>query len=244
MFRNPSLETGDLIPPIVAEPRAPLLVLLQRFKTNWRLLVPVLFPAALGIGYGWYFYYDVGQFRPSSEHFVNVAWWPLVSDSPNAVLVWVVAVLAYMLFNWRHWLLDALAFCLNIYVGLWTTFLFVAYSDRMGTFDWASVADGNANPVLFVSHMGMPLLGLVMVPDLLRDARKWTWLAGTLAFLAAFVAVDYWGPHLHPAPFLHSGGGDATLHAGAPWLMVVPAVGLAWIWWAARAKAQTLEGTE
>lgn len=217
--------------------RAPFWSLLHRFKTDWLLMAPVLLAAALGMGYGWYFYLDVGQFDPSSPYFEPYWTWPLVSDSPNAVLVWVVAVLAYKIWNWRHWLLDALAFALNVYVGLWTTYLFLAYPDRMGTFDWASVPDGNANPILFVSHLGMPLLGLVLVPDLLDDPKPWPWLAGTLAFLALFVGVDYWGPHLHPAPFLHPD--DGTLHAGAPWLMVVTGAALALVWFTARRRART-----
>lgn len=212
--------------------------LLHRFKADWRLLAPLLVLAAVGMGYGWFFYWQVGQFDPRSPYFEPYWSWPLVSDSPNAVLVWVVAVLAYRAWGWRHWLLDALAFSLNVYVGLWTTYLFVAYADRMGTFDWASVPDGNANPVLFVSHMGMPLLGLVLVRDMLDDPRPWPWLAGTLAFLALFVGIDYWGLHLHPAPFLHEGGGDARLHAGAPWLMVATGAALAAVWTAARRRGR------
>lgn len=214
--------------------------LLHRFKADWRLLAPVLLLAALGMGYGWYFYVDVGQFRPGSPYFEPYWTWPLVADSPNAVLVWVVAVLAYKVWGWRHWLLDAMAFSLNLYVGLWTTYLFLAYPDRMGTFDWVTVPDGNANPVLFVSHMGMPLLGLVLVRDLLDDPRPWPWLAGMLAFLALFVGVDYWGLHLHPAPFLHPD--DGLLHAGAPWLMAVTAAGLAAVWWGARHRARAADG--
>lgn len=222
---------------LVAPPRAPFWSLLQRFKTDWWLLAPVLAVAALGMGYGWFFYWQVGQFDPGSPHFEPYWSWVLVSDSPNAVLVWVVAVLAHRLWGWRHWLLDALAFSLNLYVGLWTTYLFLAYAPEMGTFDYASVAAGNANPVLFLSHLGMPLLALALVPDLLDDARSLPWLAGTLAFLASFVAVDYWGPHLHPAPFLHPD--DALLHAGAPWLMVATGAALAGVWWNARRRARS-----
>ena len=201
---------------------------LHRFKSDWRLLAPVLAVCAAGMGFGWYYYWQVGQFDPSSPHFEPYGWWPLVSDSPNAVALWVAAALAHKVWGKRWWLLDSLAFVLNLYVGLWTTFLFLAYPDTMRTFDWASVADGNANPVLFISHMGMPLLSLALVHDLRRDHKTWPWIAGLVAFFAAFIFVDYWGPHLHPAPFLHDySHGAGRLHRWSPWLMV-GAVG-AWL---------------
>ena len=209
---------------------------LQRCKTDWRLLGPLLGAAALGIGFGWYYYWEVGQFNPDSHRFVSYGWWPLVSDSPNAVLLWVAAVLAHKLAGWRHWALDGAAFALNVYVGLWTTTVFLLYPETMRTFDWASVSDGNMNPVLFVSHMGMPLLGLALVPDLRRDAVP---VAGTLALLAGlaiYLFVDYWGPHLHPAPFLHDHApGDAALHAWAPALMAATALALVAIMWRSKA---------
>ena len=201
---------------------------LHRFKSEWRLLAPVLLAAALGMGFGWYYYWQVGQFDPASHRFVAYAWWPLVSDSPNAVLLWVAAVLLHKLAGWRHWLLDSAAFALNVYVGLWTTTVFLLYPDTMNTFDWAGVLEGNMNPVLFVSHMGMPLLGLTLVHDLRRDRAKVLGILGVLFALAAYLWVDYWGPHLHPAPFLHDHGhGDGALHAWAPWLMFNAAV--AWV---------------
>ena len=192
--------------------------LLHRAKTDWPLLAPILGICAVGMGFGWYYYWQVGQFDAASPRFVEYGWWPLVSDSPNAVLLWVVAVLAYRLGRWRHWGLDAAAFTLNLYVGLWTTTLFLSYPDDMGTFDWARVPDGHANPVLFVSHMGMPLLSLALVYDMRHDRVPWWGIVALPILLAAFIWVDYWGPHLHPAPFLHPA--DGRLHAFAPWLMV------------------------
>ena len=199
---------------------------LHRFKQEWPLLAPVLGVCALGMGFGWYYYWQVGQFDPTSRHFVHPGWWPLVSDSPNAVAVWVVAAVAWAMNRRRWWWLDSTAFLLNTYVGLWTTFVFLAYPERMGTFDWAGVLDGNMNPVLFISHMGMPLLALVLVRDLRRDAVPVWAVVAMVAAMGAFVFVDYWGPHLHPAPFLHPD--DGVLHAGAPWLM---AASLTW-WFA------------
>lgn len=211
---------------------------LHRFKTDWRLLVPLLLVNLAGMVFGWYYYYDVGQFDPASQYFEPIWSWPLVADSPNAVALFFIAALAYKLTGWRSKWLEAFAFTLNVYVGLWTTFLFLAYADTMGTFEWSRVPDGHANPVLFVAHMGMPLQALVLMQDLRRDQWRLPALALVLAGLATYIFVDYWGPIWHPAPFLHPD--DRTLHAGAPALMVLAAV--AWlvaVLWKPEAKRPT-----
>jgi uncharacterized membrane protein YpjA len=198
---------------------------LQRFKEDWRLLGALMLLNLWGLTFGYYYYADVGQFDlshlacgPGANPYCQPWWtWPLVADSPNAVLLFMVAAIAYKVSAWRNRWLDAFAFTLNVYVGCWTTFLFLSYPDRMGTFDYASVAQGNANPVLFVAHMGMPLQAFVLARDLRRDRWGWGAAAAILAALALFVGVDYWGPMLHPAPFLHPD--DRILHLGSPWLM-------------------------
>ena len=215
---------------------------LHRFKTDWRLLAPLLLANLAGMLFGWYYYVDVGQFdlaHPAcgdgaTEHCEPWWIWPLVAASPNAVLLFFVAALAFRLRGWRNRWLDGAAFLANVYVGLWTTFLFATYPDRMGTYDWGSVAEGNANPVLFLAHMGMPLQAFVLAPDMLRD--RWTWAQRLAVVLAAalYIAVDYWGPLLHPAPFLHPD--DRMLHLGSPLLMAA-AVGL-WLALVRRRPAQ------
>lgn len=207
--------------------------MLHRFKADWRLLTPLLALNLAGMVFGYYYYWQVGQFDPSCTagnprcpgYYQPVWTWPLVADSPNAVLLFFVAALAYRLNGWRNRWLDAFAFTLNVYVGCWTSFLFLTHPERMGTFDYASVADGNANPILFLAHMGMPLQAFVLARDMRRDRWSTPAMGLVLAVLALYVYVDYWGPLLHPAPFLHPD--DATLHAGSPWLMVVAAV--AWL---------------
>lgn len=198
--------------------------LFTRVRTRWRFLAPLLAVNVAGMVFGWYYYFQVGQFNPSSKYYQNPAWWPLVGDSPNAVLLMFVALLAYRLARWRNKWLDAFAFILNIYVGLWTTMLFLVYSDEMGTFEWSRVAEGHANPVLFIAHMGMPLQAFVLLPAMRGD--RWTWWPRVvvLAALAVYIFVDYWGPLLHPAPFLHPD--DNALHTFSPWLMV----GAAAVW--------------
>lgn len=197
---------------------------LQRFKTDWKLLSPLLLLNLVGLAFGYYYYYEVGQFRPGSPYYQPPWTWPLVSDSPNAVLLFMAATLAYRLSAWRSRWLDAFAFTLNVYVGCWTTYLFLAFPAEMGTFDYASVADGNANPVLFVAHMGMPLQAFVLARDMRRDRWGWAAALAVVAALAAYVAVDYWGPVLHPAPFLHPD--DRALHLGSPLIMA----GAAAVW--------------
>ncbi|MEA3143272.1 MAG: hypothetical protein QOG31_596 [Thermoplasmata archaeon] len=200
----------------------------HRFKANRAWALALMVPNLVGIVFGYYYYYDVGQFNPASQYFRGYAWWPFIADSPTAVVLMSACLLLYAFGRGRRSrVLDAVAFTAMVYVGLWTTFLFLAYPARMGTFDWGSVARGNANPILFVSHMGMPLEALLLVRDLRRDA--WTWVAagGVVGWNALNLALDYWGPHLHPAPFLHDGAhlppassaADALLHAGSPWLM-------------------------
>jgi uncharacterized membrane protein YpjA len=200
--------------------------LCARILTDGRLLVPLLVANALGMAFGWYYYHDVGQFDPGSPYFTHPGWWALVADSPNALALFVVAVLLRHAARRNRWF-DAFALALNVYVGIWTTFLFLAYADRMATFE------GGTNTLLFVTHMGMPLQALLLAPSLRRDVWRPREVLLVLAALAAYVAIDYWGPHLHPAPFLHVGPGDRLLHAVSPWLMVPPAllfVALAFPW--------------
>ena len=209
---------------------------LQRVKTDWRFLAPLLLANLAGMVFGWYYYADVGQFDldhlwcgdGATEHCEPWWTWPLVADSPNAVLLFFVAALAYKLTGWRSKWLDAFAITLNVYVGLWTTFLFLAAPERMGTFEWSTVAEGNANPVLFIAHMGMPLQAFVLMPDLRRDEWPAHEVAVAGLALAVYIFVDYWSPGFHPAPFLHPD--DGVLHHGSPWLMVAAFAA----WWLMR----------
>lgn len=184
----------------------------HRFKVDGRLLILLCVADVAGILGGWYYYVQAGQFdlahpvcgEGAGPHCTPFWSWPLVADSPNAVLVVLAALLLHRLAGWRHAVLDAAAFTLNVYVGLWTTALFLAYADAMGTFD------GGVNTVLFVTHMGMPLQAVV----LLQDMRKDSWRAAGVVLvglaLAAFVAVDYWGPHWHPAPQVDAASDDVV----------------------------------
>lgn len=185
---------------------------LHRIKSQWSLVIAILVFDAVAMLYGWYYYVQVGQFDPASIFYVHWGWWPLVSDSPNAVLLFFVSLLAYRAFGWRNRWLDAFAFILNVYVGLWTSMLFLLHPEELGTWNW-----GSTNNILFFAHFGMPLQALVLVRDLRRDDWRLPAFGVLAAVLAYYIVVDYVSPGFHPAPFLH--GADQALHIASPVLM-------------------------
>lgn len=172
---------------------------LHRFKaTRWGFAA-LMVPNLVGIVFGYYYYWQVGQFDPSSPHFEHPVLWPLVADSPNAVLLMSLSLVLYR-FGRRSAILDSLAFVAMVYIGLWTTFVFVAYPSQFGTWDW-----GATNNRLFLSHLLMPLEALVLVRDLRRDALP-RWFAVALAIATAVhLGVDHGPMQARPAPFLDAG---------------------------------------
>lgn len=219
--------------------------LLDGLSRDRRFLLALMAPNLVGIVVGYYYYWQVGQFDPASRFWRNPAWWPFIPDSPNAVLAMSVALLVPAFGGRRSRLLDHVAFTAMVYVGLWTTMLFLSYPERMGTFDWAGVMQGNSNPVLFVSHMGMPLEALLVVPRLRRDPPAWGLVSMVVAWNVLNLGLDYWGPHLHPAPHLHDAGApppatspfDAALHARSPIVMAIALA--AWMSAEVACKAKT-----
>lgn len=204
----------------------------SRVRDSKRWLVALMLANLAGIVFGYYYYWDVGQFNPASSYYESPWLWVFVSDSPNAVVLMSVALIGWH-FGLRSKVLDGLAFVHMVYVGLWTTYLFVLYPDQLGTYDWASVADGNANPVLFISHMGMPLEALLLVPHLRDGARpSWWALPAMTAWGALNLVLDYWTLELRPAPFVAAG---PELAWGSVGLMLI-AVGA---WFTIRSLART-----
>lgn len=216
------------------------------FKASRRWALALMVPNLVGIGFGYYYYWSVGQFDPASPHFRSPAWWPFVADSPTAVVLMSASLLLYAFGGRRSRVLDAVAFTAMVYVGLWTTFLFLAYPAELGTFRL-----GSTNNLLFLSHMGMPLEALLLVRDLRRDAWAWWAAGGVAAWNLLNLALDYWGPHLHPAPFLHdaahlppaTSASDALLHSASPWIMVFTLAAWAWVAKGRRADNVTAAGT-
>lgn len=150
-----------------------------------------------GIGFGYYYYWDVGQFDPSSPYYQQGSLWAFVADSPNAVLLMQVSLCLWYFGRKRSAVLDSLAFVHMVYVGFWTTYLFSSYPDALGTFDW-----GGTNNILFFTHMGMPLEALLLVKDLRADRLGWGLFAGLAAWGAFNLWLDYGPPDLRPAPFV------------------------------------------
>jgi uncharacterized membrane protein YpjA len=203
----------------------------HQFKANRAWALVLMVPNLVGIGFGYYYYYDVGQFNPGSEYFRSYGWWPFIADSPTAVLLMSISLCAYAFWGKRSKVFDAIAFTAMVYVGLWTTNLFLSYPERLGTFHL-----GSTNNLLFISHMGMPLEALLLVRDMRKDLLAGWVKVAVVAWNVLNVALDYWGPHLHPAPFLHDNGhlppmgsvADAALHAASPWIMVLTLT--VWLW--------------
>jgi uncharacterized membrane protein YpjA len=192
----------------------------HRFKANRWWVAALMVPNLLGIIFGYYYYWEVGQFNPHSSYFRAYGWWPFIPDSPNAVVLMAASLLLYQWGGRRSRILDGLAFTAMIYVGLWTTALFLTYPEQLGTFHW-----GGTNNVLFFSHMGMPLEALLLVRDLRRDPVPYTLAAGLLLWNVGNLWLDYGPVHLHPAPFVDD---HTPMHAFSPWLMAIAM--LAWLW--------------
>jgi uncharacterized membrane protein YpjA len=167
-----------------------------RFKIHagWALLIALV--NLVGIAYG--FYYYAPQFAQTP-----VALWPLVPDSPLAVLWAELALAAYWLHRWRGGAgeprgvlaatLDGLAFIGNVQVGLWTVYVLLAYADAFGTYTL------NLNTILLAGHAGMAVLALVFVAGVrerFREAPRaqWTGLGIALGYYLLQDAVDYFGP--------------------------------------------------
>lgn len=158
----------------------------------WAALIALV--NLVGIAYGFYYYGDQFSITP--------AWlWWLVPDSPLAVLWAELALLAYWLLPRQRggrWLwLDALAFVGNVQVGLWTTYVLLAYEPQFHTLDFLQ-GEGpiDLNTILWVGHFGMAALALIFAKGI-RDATP---RARNLAIAIAAGyyllndIVDYFGP--------------------------------------------------
>ncbi len=148
-----------------------------------------------GIIGGYYFYWDVGQFDPSSRFYVDWWFWPFVSDSPNAVVLMQISLSLWYFGRKRSKILDSLAFIHMTYVGMWTTYIFTSEPSQFGTYEL-----GSTNNILFVTHMGMPLEALILVGPLWRDRFGWGMVVGLAGWIALNLWLDYGSMALRPAP--------------------------------------------
>lgn len=148
-----------------------------------RVLIAVLVINAVGIAYG--FYYYVPQFA------VTPWWlWPLVPDSPFAVLLMSIA-LVLMLAGRGSRLVNLVGSVAMVKVGLWTAFVLVFFADHF-RFSFLPVVGcsegllgcGNMNTVLFYLHLAMALETLIVADRLPVSWKTFGAVGG------AFVLVD------------------------------------------------------
>jgi uncharacterized membrane protein YpjA len=156
---------------------------------GWAVLIALI--NLVGIAYGFYYYREQFGITPWW-------WWPLVPDSPLAVLWAELALLAYWLKR-QSAVLDALAFVGNVQVGLWTCYVLLAYAPSFGTLDFLAGGPVRLNTVLLVGHLGMAVLALIFVQGLrARRARSPRSALVGIGVAAAYYLVndviDYFGP--------------------------------------------------
>lgn len=215
---------------------------LARALRRPRWLLAVQAANLVGILYG--FYYYTPQFAATP------AWlWPLVPDSPFAVLLMALALGAILAGRGRRWL-NLLGAGAMVKVGVWTGIVLVAYADHFG---FSLLPDlgcaggilgcGNLNTALFYLHLGMALEALVVVDRLPTEPAPYLAVGG--AFVLAD-AVDYLWPvdHLgrgctglfpHTVPCT----GKGLLFATTAALSVAAVAGL---WWAGRRVGEAEPG--
>lgn len=172
----------------------PLLDRLRVFRTCPGLALALAAGNLWAVWWGWTIYY--------AAHFARTDWYlaPFVSDSPNAVLAFAVALLLAQ-FGVRWAWLDLLAWVLNIKVGLWTAFVLI------WRFDEFFATDPVLRWFLFWLHWGMVAQVFAFHHDL-RRARPARWaFALVFGLVALDVALDYW-PGLNNHPFVHGGPYD------------------------------------
>lgn len=196
-----------------------LLDRLHAFKSRPLLAWPLIAANLVAVWYGWTEYY-AGQFARTEQTL-----WVFVPDSPNAVLLFALALILHQLFQWRHPLLDALAWVANVKVGIWTVFVLVYYYD--GFFD----EDPALRWALLWLHVGMVAQAFVLHRDLNAE-RVPTWLIAVVtAWFLAGDAVDY-GLGVHPS--LPDPDFPAVVATVTVLLSVACVAVLAWLYAAAR----------
>lgn len=206
----------------------------RSLRRRW-ILIAVQLANVGGILFG--FYYYLPQFGQTP-----VWLWPLVPDSPFAVLLMALA-LAYVIAGRSKPWLNLLGAGAMVKVGLWTAVVLAWFPEH---FRFSLVPDlgcstdpifgcGNLNTYLFYLHLGMAAEALI-VTDLLPDSRD-VYLALGSAFVLADV-VDYHWPVDYldrgcPGVFPHTVPCD---HHG--WTFLVTALlsvgAVAALWWGGR----------
>lgn len=139
-----------------------------------RLILAINF---VGVVYGFWYYLPQFSLTP-------VEYWPMVPDSPLAVL-WATLALLLWESKRRSPALEGLAFAGNVVIGFWTGFVLLFY-DRV---HWPRL-----DFVLFWAHLAMVAQALVFVKPLRNGPLRHAWIAvaAAAAWYGVNVVVDYW----------------------------------------------------
>lgn len=163
---------------------------LARRLREGRVLAGVLLVNLVGIVYGFLYYGP--QFARTPAYL-----WPLVPDSPGAVLLMTVALGLVALGRSRPWL-NLLGSAAMVKVGLWTAVVLLWFPDHFGfsLVPELGCADGllgcgNLNTILFYGHLGMALEALVVADRLPEELGPFLAVGG---LLAVHDVIDYTWP--------------------------------------------------
>lgn len=161
-----------------ARPFSDFLDRLHVFKDRRLFAVPLVLGNLVAVYYGWTDYYAY-QFS------VTPVWlWPLVSDSPNAVLLFATAVFLHLIGRGNR-IVDLVAFIANVKVGLWTVFVLLYYYPQF--FD----EDVALRWLLFWLHVGMMGQAFVLYRDLRREPLALLWGFAVITAFFLHDGIDY-----------------------------------------------------
>lgn len=220
-------------PGVDAEGASRLARLARGLRRPW-VLVAVLAVNLGGIVYG--FYYYIPQFRATP-----VWLWPLLPDSPFAVLLLSAALVLVLAGRSKPWL-NLLGAAAMIKVGIWTAVVLAWFPEHFSFSYLPSGLDcsgtgfdfrcADLNTWLFYLHLGMAAETLLVADLLPERPRVWAALAGAFllvdlvdyAFPADFTGRGCDGIFPHTVPCDHLGAtalvtmGLSLLAFGALWL--------------------------
>jgi uncharacterized membrane protein YpjA len=197
-----------------------LLDRLDVFARKPYLAWPLILGNLVAVWYGWTIYY--------AAQLTATPWysWPFVPDSPNAVLLFALA-LALRQARLRWAWLDLVAWLANVKVGLWTIFVLLYYFEAFfrdePVLRW----------ILFWLHVGMVAQAWVLHRDLRRaPPHGLSYLVVGAVFLVGD-ALDYGPLLLHP----HLRGPAHPVVSTTTVLLTLLSIAWALAWYGARRGA-------
>lgn len=188
---------------------------------RWRIAALIVVAACIaGFAFGFYYYY------PQLQR-LNPITWLFVMDSPMAVLLFGLAILAPLLGRRQEWLID-LAGITCLKVGIWTLFVIVYLGDYF-------LAPQRANWYYLLAglHVLMVLAGLWALGGVRANSLRLT--AGIFVWLVFNDVMDY-AFGLHPdLPAV-----SYELNVIFAVTLALSAIAVLWFYWAGRRGANLL----